>query len=687
MNRLADSISPYLLQHKDNPVDWFPWCDEAFELARNTDKPVFLSVGYAACHWCHVMERESFENPEIAKLLNDGFVSIKVDREERPDIDQIYMNAVQVMTGRGGWPMSVFLNHQRQPFFAGTYWPPRQKFGMPGFAQVLDAIGDAWKQRRDEVDQHAGQITEALQQLADGGNESPDAAVPTQAIIDDALDQLIRVLDPREGGFGGAPKFPHATDLELLLRLGSTRSHSQWIDAVALTLDHMADGGIRDHIGGGFARYSVDAKWLVPHFEKMLYDNALLGEVYLHAFQATGHPRHAMVARETFDYLCREMVDRDGGFHCSEDADSEGIEGKFYVWTPEEVSQVLDSDRADRFCRIYDITESGNFEGKSIPNLPISIDQWAAELSLPVDVLRDQLALDRERLREARDHRIHPGRDDKVLTAWNSLAIKALAAGGAILDEPRYLEAAERAAMFLLSTMTRDDGRLLHAFRGGHAHLDAYVDDYAYTVEAFIALFEATGDSAWIQRAVNLADRMLEHFHDHDGGGFFYTADDAESLIARTKDWHDGSLVSGNASAAMGLLKLSRLLDRDDYRTAAERTLIAAAEIMRTQSGACGALLSALDRYWNDHAQVVLAVPASETQRRLRKRFLGPFRPHLTLSWVIGSAMADSSPVSLNRDRVPVDGEPTIYQCREFSCDRPLVGADAKMWLELQLAE
>ena len=494
MNRLADSISPYLLQHKDNPVDWFPWGDEAFELARNTDKPIFLSVGYAACHWCHVMERESFENPEIAKLLNDDFVAIKVDREERRDIDQIYMNAVQVMTGRGGWPMSVFLNHQRQPFFAGTYWPPRQKFGMPGFTQVLDAIADAWKQRRNEVDQHAGQITEALQQLANGGSESPDSSmpdqsIPAQAIIDDALDHLMRVLDPREGGFGGAPKFPHATDLELLLRLGVTRGQSKWIDAAELTLDHMADGGIRDHIGGGFARYSVDAKWLVPHFEKMLYDNGLLGGVYLYAFQATGHPRHATVARQIFDYLCREMVDRDGGFHCSEDADSEGVEGKYYVWTPDEVRQVLDADRADRFCQIYDITESGNFEGNSIPNLPISIDQWAANLSLPIHALHEQLAEDRERLRVARESRIHPGRDDKVLTAWNSLAIKALAAGGAILDEPRYLEAAERAALFVLSKMRRDDGRLLHAFRGGHAHLDAYIDDYAYTVHAFIALF------------------------------------------------------------------------------------------------------------------------------------------------------------------------------------------------------
>ena len=687
MNRLADSLSPYLLQHQHNPVDWFPWGDEAFERARATDKPVFLSVGYAACHWCHVMERESFENPEIAKLLNDDFVSIKVDREERPDIDQIYMNAVQVMTGRGGWPMSVFLNHQRQPFYAGTYWPPQQKFGMPGFSQVLDAIADAWKQRREEVDQHAGQITESLQQLANGGSQPLESPLPDESTLDAAADHLIRVLDPKDGGFGGAPKFPHATDLDLLLRLGAMRGRSTWIDAVELTLDHMAAGGIRDHIGGGFARYSVDAKWLVPHFEKMLYDNALLAEVYLHAYQATEHPRHAMVARETFDYLCREMVDRDGGFHCSEDADSEGVEGKFYVWTPDEVSQVLGGDRADRFCRIYDITTRGNFEGKSIANLPIAIEQWAANLSLPIETLQQQLAEDRERLRVARDTRVHPGRDDKVLTAWNSLAIKALAAGGAVLDEPRYLEAAERAARFLFSKMTRHDGRLLHAFRGGHAHLDGYVDDYAYTVEALIALFEATASTHWIRHAVDLADRMLAHFQDPEGGGFFYTADDAESLITRTKDWHDGSLVSGNASATMALLKLSRLVDRDDYRQAAERTLIAAGEIMRSQSGACGALLAALDRFRNDRRQVVLAVPDPTTQQRLRASFLRSFRPHDTLSWVVGSPADEASLVALNRDRTAVDGQPTIYQCRDFSCDRPLVGPDADAWLQERLAE
>jgi uncharacterized protein YyaL (SSP411 family) len=691
LNRLADSLSPYLLQHKDNPVDWFPWCEEAFLSARETDKPIFLSVGYAACHWCHVMERESFENPEIARFLNEHFISIKVDREERPDIDQIYMNAVQVMTGRGGWPMSVFLNHDRQPFFAGTYWPPAQKFGMPGFAQVLHAIADAWGKRRGEVDKHAGEITVALQQLARGNVEATDTgddSVAPDSICDDAAARLMDVLDRKDGGFGGAPKFPHATDLELLLRLGFQRDQSEWIQAVELTLDRMAAGGIRDHIGGGFARYSVDAKWLVPHFEKMLYDNALLAEAYLHAYRATGHWRHAQVARETWDYLLRDMVDRDGGFHCSEDADSEGVEGKFYVWTPAEVSAVLGDERGERFCKIYDITEAGNFEGHSIPNLPASIRQWADDLKLSIDDLNEQLAEDRERLRQARETRVRPGRDDKVLTAWNALAIKSLALGGAVLDDVRYIEAAERAASFIFSKMMRADGRLLHAFRAGHAHLDGYLDDYAYTVEALIALYEATGETTWIERASRLADLMLAHFQDRQDGGFYYTADDAEALIARTKDWHDGSLVSGNASAAMGLLKLSRLVEGSPYREAARRTLTAGGETMRTQSAACGALLSALDRFWNDRQQIVLAVTSHEEFERLRPRFVGAFRPQSTISWVIGepssseSASSSAFVVQLNRDRQAIDGEPTIYQCHDFACDQPLVGDDAEAWLQ-----
>ena len=525
MNRLANSLSPYLLQHKNNPVDWYPWGEEAFELAVHEDKPIFLSVGYAACHWCHVMEHESFEDHSIAALLNQNFVSIKVDREERPDIDQVYMNAVQVMTGRGGWPMSVFLDHQKQPFFAGTYWPPKQKFGMPGFSQVLESLSEAWVNRREEVLSHSDQITAALQQLANGTEGNSDSASalesPDSELVASACARLLEVLDHKWGGFGGAPKFPHATDLSLLLRMGQATDNQSMVAAAELTLDRMAAGGIRDHIGGGFSRYSVDGQWLVPHFEKMLYDNALLAEVYVRAFQVTGHARHAEVARETLDYVCRELVDSAGGFHCSEDADSEGVEGKYYVWTPEQVEQVLGKESATDFCTVYDISEKGNFEGKSIPNLPQSISAWAEEMSVDEGELAAVLAGYREQLRIARDHRVHPGRDDKVVTAWNALMIKALSVAGAVLDQPSYLTAAEDAADFLLQHMTRDDGRLLHAFRDGKAHLDAYVDDYAFAIEAFIALFEATGRARWIKRAVKLADSMIKHFEDCELGGFF----------------------------------------------------------------------------------------------------------------------------------------------------------------------
>ncbi len=681
MNLLADSLSPYLLQHKDNPVDWFPWGEAAFQRAREADRPIFLSVGYAACHWCHVMEHESFENQEIAAFLNENFVSIKVDREERPDIDQIYMNAVQVMTGRGGWPMSVFLNHERRPFYAGTYWPPVQRFGMPGFAQLLDALADAWKNRRQDVEQHAGDITLALQQLA-GGSTGPSSSVPDQSVIDTATDHLLAVLDHTNGGFGAAPKFPHVTDLELLLRRGHAQRRQDLVDAAELTLDQMAAGGIRDQIGGGFARYSVDAKWLVPHFEKMLYDNALLAEVYLRAFQVTGHARHAQVSCEVLDYLCRDMADAGGGFHCSEDADSEGVEGKFYVWTPDQVAQVLGRQRAERFCRIYDITATGNFEGQSIPNLPRSIDLWANEFSVDGLTLATELNADRQQLRAARDDRIRPGRDDKVLTAWNSLAVRALAVGGAVLDRSEYIEAAERAGRFVLTEMSLPDGRLRHAYRAGRAHLDAYVDDYSYTIDALIALFEATGHTDWIEHAIRLADIMLARFQDPQGGGFYYTADDAESLITRNKEWHDGSLVSGNASAAMALLKLSRLCDREDYRAAAERTFCGGEEVLIKQSAACGALLCALDRYWNDREQLVLAARDASAMMVARPLFLKHYRPNTTLSWVIGDSIESGATVTLNQHRDPIDGQDTLYRCHEFSCDMPITGDQAMIWLQ-----
>lgn len=680
-NRLSESHSPYLLQHKDNPVDWYPWGDEAFEVAKHTDRPLFLSIGYAACHWCHVMEHESFENESLAEFLNKYFVSIKVDREERPDIDQIYMNAVQVMTGHGGWPMSVFLTHDRQPFYAGTYWPATARAGMPGFAQVLDALTDAWNTRREDVHEHASQITGALIKLAVGTAEpSRDLVANAQAadrITNAASNHLLEVFDPMDGGFGQAPKFPHATDLDFLLRRAAITGDDETIAAVTTTLNKMAGGGIFDHIGGGFSRYSVDAHWLVPHFEKMLYDNALLAEVYVRAFQVTRDERYAEVARTTLDYLCRDMVDDSGGFHCSEDADSEGVEGKFYVWRPSQVIEVLGQDRGDRFCQIYDITERGNFEGNSIANRSRSLEDWASDLHIDITELHHQLTEDRERLRIARADRIAPGRDDKIITAWNALAIRALAIAGGVLDEPRYVDAAVQAANFIDAKMRRPDGRLLHAYRQGTAHLDAYVDDYAYTIEAFAALYQTTGDDRWIQLSTTLADEMIEHFADNVDGGFFYTADDGEKLLTRNKDWHDGSLVSGNGSAVNALLTLSSLCSRNDFRDIASKTLSIAAAVLQKQSAACASLLIALDRFHHEQQQLVLAVESTEQLKKLRSTFLKRFRSHATLAWSVNG----SSLVDLAEGKVTCEGQPTLYVCQDFTCAQPMIGDDALGWL------
>ena len=475
-NRLADETSPYLLQHANNPVAWRPWGPEALAKAKRENKPIFLSIGYSACHWCHVMEHESFEDEAIAAQLNAKFVCIKVDREERPDLDQIYMNAVQMITGRGGWPLSVFLTPDLQPFFGGTYWPARERMGMTGFDQVIQAVDEAWRTRRDQAVAQADEFTRRLQQV--GADEGPPADLRTEW-LDQAAAKLQQNFDPVYGGFGRAPKFPHSMDLQLLLRLWRRRPRRGLWDMVALTLDKMARGGIYDHLGGGFARYSVDQQWLMPHFEKMLYDNALLAEAYLDGFLLSGEKKFAQVASETLDYILAYMTDDQGGFHSTEDADSEGEEGKFYLWTPSEIRWILGA-AADRFCYAYDVTETGNFEGKNILNLPKSIEQCAAVRNWDAAELASELGQSRAKLLAARDARVRPGKDDKVLAGWNGLAVQSLARAACVLGQAKYLHAATRAAQFVFRSMRRDDGRLLHCWRRGQAKLDAYLDDYAY---------------------------------------------------------------------------------------------------------------------------------------------------------------------------------------------------------------
>jgi uncharacterized protein YyaL (SSP411 family) len=675
-NRLAQESSPYLLQHRNNPVDWYPWGDEALQRARDEQRPIFLSIGYSACHWCHVMEHESFENPEIARQLNEAFVCIKVDREERPDLDQIYMNAVQIITGHGGWPMSVFLTPELKPFFGGTYWPPQARMGMPGFDQVIQAVSEAWRERREQAEAGAAQLTERLQQIGAAG----EAGELSADLLATAADALERAADRTHGGFGRAPKFPHSMDLQVLLRVWRREKRDELLDLVKLTLDKMARGGIYDHLGGGFARYSVDARWLVPHFEKMLYDNALLTLAYLDGYAATGDEYYAQVARETLDYVLRDMTDEQGGFYSTEDADSEGEEGKFYVWTPEEIEAVLGPEAAATFNRVYDVTPSGNFEGRNILNLPRPIAQEAKLLGRDEADLAAELADSRRKLFEAREQRVHPGKDDKVLVAWNGLMIDALARAAGALDEPRYLAAARAAADFLLAQVRREDGRLLHTWRHGKAKLDAYLDDYAAMVNSLVSVYEASFDERYIDRAVELADQMLAHFRDPQGG-FFFTASDHEQLIARAKDFQDGSVPGGNALAATGLLRLGKLTGRGDYLDAAVETLRAAAPLIEQAPTAAGQTLLALDMHLGPAPEIVLlGDPARDDTAAalaaLRRRFLP--------SKVVALRAPGEAPRSAALDplfagKAPEGAEPTVFVCENFACQTPVSGKEAAL--------
>ncbi len=680
-NHLAHESSPYLRQHQNNPVDWYPWGEEAIEKARREQKPIFLSIGYSACHWCHVMEHESFENEAIARVLNEHFVAMKVDREERPDLDQIYMNAVQMLTGRGGWPMSVFLTPDLKPFYGGTYWPPTGRQGMPGFDQILAAVIDAWKNRREQAITAADQLTAEIQKAgALAGGVEQDAL--SHELISGAVSQLARAFDSTFGGFGQAPKFPHPMDLQLLLAVYWRNKQPGLLDMVRLTLDRMAAGGIYDHLGGGFARYSVDERWLVPHFEKMLYDNALLARAYTDAYLVTGDENYARVVRETLDYVLRDMTDPAGGFYSTEDADSEGEEGLFYTWTPDEIEAVLGEERGATFGRVFDVTDVGNFEGRSILNLPKTIEQSAKLLKRSPDELVNELTQSKSALFEVREKRVHPSKDDKVIVAWNGLMIDALARAGAALDEPRYVAAAERAAEFILGKLRREDGRLLHTWRDGQAKLDAYLDDYASLANSLVTLYEATGNERWIDESVRLVDVMLDKFADPAGGGFFYTASDHEQLLTRTKELTDSSVPSGNALAATALLRLGKLLGRNAYLDAATKTLAAAVPIMRQAPMAAGQMLLVLDRLLGPSHDLVLVGSATNADVKtasaaIRRRFLP--RAILAARFTDASGVRHHSKhvEEVFAGRESPDGEPVLYVCENFTCQQPAVGLDA----------
>ncbi len=677
-NRLAQESSPYLLQHQENPVDWFPWSQEALSLAVQQDKPIFLSIGYSACHWCHVMERESFENEQIAGMLNENFVNIKVDREERPDLDQIYMNAVMALrNGQGGWPLSVFLTPKQKVFFGGTYWPPTSRVGMPGFDHVLHSVLDAFTNRRDQVDQQSEQITTWLNETDRKTNDSS----LDQSLLIAAAETLHRNFDFEHGGFGSAPKFPHAMDLSLLVRLSkhglanAPLGQATLLEMVRTTLKKMAYGGIFDHLAGGFARYSVDEFWLVPHFEKMLYDNALLVGAYLDMYAVTDNEFYGMIARKTCNYLLNYMTEEAGGFHSTEDADSEGVEGKFYVWSKSEIVAVLGPDVGTLFCQLYNVTETGNFEGANILNMTVSYQQFADEHNIEKAQLRDVMRRARQRLLEIRDQRVRPGKDDKILVSWNALAVSALSKASILLNEPAYHVAAKRAADFIWMQMRREDGRLQHTWRRGSAKIDAFLDDYSFLINAMLDLYEVDLDMTRIDQAYTLAETMFNHFR-CETGGFFFTADDQEKLIARQSSFQDGSTPSGNSIAALALMRLGRLTGQTWLVETADSTIRAASAVLKQSPMACGQMLIALHEAVNDYQLFVVVAESQEALSYVQQTFLRERPVGIQIIGMVSGNPSLSVLAPLLADKRQIGDQTTLYLCNRDCCASPMTGID-----------
>ena len=667
-NRLIHETSPYLLQHAHNPVDWYPWGEDAFRRAKGENKPILLSIGYSACHWCHVMERESFENEEIAALMNENFVNIKVDREERPDLDEIYMNAVQILTGRGGWPMTVFLTPEGKPFFGGTYFPPEDRHGMAGFPKVLKAVAQAYRERPHEVEKSVSQILAALNRLS-GVAESRRPFAPE--IIAQSVDRLAEAYDPDHGGLGRAPKFPHAGVEELFLRHYRKSKSGRFLQMVAHTLTKMAEGGIYDHLGGGFHRYSVDEKWLVPHFEKMLYDNAQLTRVYVDAFRITQDPLFRAIVRESLSYLLREMRDAEGGFYSTQDADSEGVEGKFFVWEYEEVMKILGQEAGESFCRIYDVSEPGNFEGKNIPHPILTIEQAAKFFRKDMSEIKRLVADARAKLFQEREKRPKPFRDEKILLSWNGLMLSALAEAYKVIGAEVYREAAEKTADFICAKMFRG-GLLLHSYKDGKAGLPGFLDDYAFLGVGLLDLYEATLKRSTLERATELAEIMNREFWDDIDGAFFYTGKSHERLISRAKPAFDGSVPSGNSIATQLLLRLYHYTGREEYLKKAEKILRLYYDGMEQQPFGFAHMLSALDFYLEKPKEIVLMGKRDDpSSLDLLRKISSLYLPNKTLQVVEpGEPLGKLSP--LLEGKAQINGRPTVYVCHNFTCSPPV---------------
>ena len=630
-NRLSKSTSPYLLQHQTNPVDWYPWCDEAFTLARQADKPIFLSIGYSACHWCHVMAHESFESPAIAQILNENFVSIKVDREQRPDIDHIYMQTVQMLTGSGGWPLSVFMTPEGKPFYAGTYWPPKERWGRPGFDTILNAVVDSWKNRREPLVNQANELTLHLQPKPPS-EPTPVSSTWEKESIERADQTLAESFDAKHGGFGHAPKFPHAVDLRLLMAIESRAPAAPRLQRITKTLDAMHHGGIYDQLAGGFARYSTDDRWLVPHFEKMLYDNALLVQSYLDGYLLTGNQRYAEVARQTLDFVLADLTDASGGFYSAMDADSEGVEGKYYVWSREEILQELGLERGNQFCEAYGVTFGGNFQGANVLYEAVPLEQISRTSNMSTNTVRQQLAEDRLRLLKLRSSRPSPGLDDKVLCSWNGMMIVSMARAGLVLGERKYLAAAAHAASLIVDQMMNDEGELKHSWRKGVAETTGFLEDYAYCIDAFLVLFECTGKHRFLDQALRWMEIVESQFGD-ESGGYFFTSKHSEPLITRFKDDHDGSTPSANSVMAMNLVRIAKLMPATPWLERAEKHIQWMRLGLPRSTAPYGQFLLAVD-YWRGTTSEIVIFAHDETA--LREAFVATMQKYTPRTFVIG---------------------------------------------------
>jgi len=678
-NHLAQETSPYLLQHKNNPVDWYPWGPEALGKARSEQKPIFLSIGYAACHWCHVMEHESFEDEQVAAILNEHFISIKVDREERPDLDDIYMTTVQMLTGSGGWPMTVFLTPDGKPFFGGTYFPKEDRWGKPGFLSLLSQIQNGWESQRDRILQSSSEITVALRRSQE--TQAQDTGMPLPSVLTAAAKSLDGAYDKDDGGWGNAPKFPPSPTLLFLLRHHRLTGDQSALDMATFTLDRMAWGGMYDQIGGGFHRYSVDAEWLVPHFEKMLYDNAQLCSVYTEAYRATRNPFYKRIATDILGYVARELTDENGGFYSSEDADSEGEEGKFYVWDHSELHSLLSPQDAEFFNAVYAIKAKGNFSshehyhrGKNIPHLTKAPAEFAAQFELTEPVFWERLDGLRAQLLQERDKRVHPGLDDKILSAWNGLMISAAADAGVAFDAPEYTAMAQKAANFVLTEM-REDGNLLRTHRNGNSHIPAYLDDYIFMIGGLLDLYEADFDIRWLGEAEALADRLVRDYWDETHGGFYFALGGQEDLIIRMKPNYDGAIPSGNSMAALVLPRLGMLIGREDLQQRGYTILKQANSGLAANPRAAMVQILAAQAFLQPGPEIaIVGANSAETNALLAAARLDyiPNALFARLDPAADSSAAAQKQIPLLKDKSAIGGKSTAFVCRNFACQRPV---------------